>query len=77
VAQRAPQIKAAKQELEDLGDVINAIYAAPASAATPEQKRQALDRAYERMVDVARQVVAASGVVAAIVGLVIAWKVHP
>jgi hypothetical protein len=53
-AQRAPQLKAAKQQLEDLGDVINAIYAAPASAATPEQKRQALDRAYERMVDVAR-----------------------
>jgi 2'-5' RNA ligase/flagellar biosynthesis GTPase FlhF len=52
---RRQEIKAAKSALEDLGDEVNAIYAAPPSKATPEQKRAALDKVYERMVGIARQ----------------------
>jgi hypothetical protein len=52
--QRREQIKAAKKALEDLGDEVNAIYAAPPAKMTPQQKREALDREYERMVSIAR-----------------------
>jgi hypothetical protein len=44
-----------RQELEDVGDEVNGIYAAPRHEDVPAQKREALDRAYEKMVSIARQ----------------------
>lgn len=52
---RRDEIKAAKKALEDIGDEVNTIYAAPPAKMTPLQKREALDREYERMVGIARE----------------------
>lgn len=52
--QQGPALKAAKQQMEGYGEAINAVYAAPLSEATPDQKRRALDRIYEQMVNTAR-----------------------
>jgi hypothetical protein len=52
--QRAAAIKATAGDLKQLGKVIDAIYKAPPEQLTPEQKRERLDTAYERMVTLAR-----------------------
>jgi hypothetical protein len=51
---RRAEILAGKAALEEIGHEINAIYAAPLSAMTPEVKRKALDATYEAMVQIAR-----------------------
>lgn len=48
---RIKQIKSTKEDLEGMGREVDAIYK---NAHTPDQKRQELDRVYERMVNAAR-----------------------
>ena len=52
--ERGAQILAAKETLDGYGDIVDEIYKAPPTVATPAQKREALDRVYERMIRTAR-----------------------
>jgi N12 class adenine-specific DNA methylase/2'-5' RNA ligase len=52
---RHQEIKDAKTALEQLGDQVDGVYAAPPDELTPQQKRQALDQLYRQMVSIARE----------------------
>lgn len=51
---RRRAIHRARQSLQELSPTIKAIYAAPPAAMSPAQKRERLDRLYERMAAIAR-----------------------
>ncbi len=55
------EIKVAAAAFKEVGKEIDRIYKAPAAAMTPQQKREALDQLYERMVDVARKALGRPG----------------
>jgi hypothetical protein len=59
------EIKAAAAAFKDVGKEIDRIYKAPPAEMTPQQKRETLDRVYERMVDIARKALGRPGLKAA------------